>query len=345
MVRILYCCFLEDIVAESLFRQHSAALGSTYADVENHALAQGEALIGTPGTVSVRKNTAGARFHVRQYYDHDGRKRDQYLGAAPGDPAVDATIKDWVRRIHEAKDVLASVRLLAREGYSTLAPKHFAAIAALSNRGIFAAGAVLIGTHAFEVIANRMGLRAAARATEGVDIARPAKLALDRTPKGALLEMLRPQSFKEKGRSRFTFDLLVPAAGNEIQIEAVPELKANATALPHLRYLIARTQDGAVISKHGVAAVRVPLAGRFAIHKLVVSQLRTGRPQKGLKDQQQAAVLIAALGDLQPGALVEAYAGTPTSVRKHIRVGLRQIREMLARHPRGWEEIADVAKP
>ena len=39
MVRILYCCFLEDIVAESLFRQHSAALGSTYADVEKEVVA------------------------------------------------------------------------------------------------------------------------------------------------------------------------------------------------------------------------------------------------------------------------------------------------------------------
>lgn len=346
----------------SLYRQHSAALASAYADVENHALSQGETLVGTPGAISIRTNTAGARFHVRQYYDHDGRKRDQYLAAAPGDPAVDATIEEWGRRIAEANDILRSVRLLAREGYSTLAPKHFAAIATLSNHGIFKAGAVLVGTHAFEVIANRMGIRAAAFATEDVDIARPAKLALEKAPKGGLLELLResgidfvdvpgmghadpPTRFKEKGRSRFTFDLLVPASGNEIQIESVPELKAHATALPYLRYLIAQTQDGAVMSKHGVAAVRVPLPERFALHKLIVAQLRTGRPQKSIKDQQQAAALIAALGELHPGALLEAYEGTPTSVRKHIRTGLRQIQPALTGHQRGWQEIADVAKP
>jgi hypothetical protein len=87
--------------------------------------------------------------------------------------------------------LISSVRLLAREGYSTLTPKHFAAIAPLSNHGVFEAGAVLVGTHAFEVFVNRLGIRVAAFATEDVDVARPGKLALVRIPKGGLLELLR----------------------------------------------------------------------------------------------------------------------------------------------------------
>lgn len=346
-------------MAAPLYRPHSAALAVTYQDVENHALSQGETLVGTPGAISERRNADGTRYYVRQYYDHDRTKRDQYL-VASSSPDAEHTIAGWKRRIEEANGVLSSVRLLAREGYSVLSPKHLAALAPLSNRGVFEAGALLVGTHAFEVIANRLGIRVAVFSTEDIDLARPGKLALERVPKDGLLEVLRESgidfvdvpalkrsdpstSFKEKGRSRFTFDLLVPAAGDEIEIRPVPELKAHATALPYLRYLISESQTGAAISNHGVASVRVPLAERFALHKLVVAQIRHGRPEKSAKDLKQAAALIAALGEMQPGALEQAYARTPVSGRKHIRKSLFQIRESLAAHPQSWEAVAPFA--
>src|SRR5215203_561138 len=85
--RILYFLLLEDTrMAVALYRPHSPALAAAYGDVENHARNQGTPLLGTPGSVSIRKNATGVRFYVRQYYDFDGRKRDQYLGpvATPG---------------------------------------------------------------------------------------------------------------------------------------------------------------------------------------------------------------------------------------------------------------------
>jgi hypothetical protein len=346
-------------VATPLYRQHSAALAATYQDIENHALAQGEALVGTPGAISLRRNAAGAGFYVRQYYDHDRAKRDQYL-ASEGAADAQRLVADWKRRIDDAKGILASVRLLSREGYSILGPKHLAAIAPLSNHGVFEAGAVLVGTHAFEVIVNRLGIRVASFATEDVDVARPGKLALAKPAQGGLLELLResgidfvdvpalnrrdpPTSYKERGRSRFTFDLLVPAAGNEIAIQPVPELKAHATALPYLRYLLGETQVGAALSNHGVASVRIPIAERFALHKLVVAQVRQGRPEKSAKDLRQAAALIAALGELQPGALEEAYGRTPVSSRRHIRKSLGMIRGSLDPHPQAWEALSAFA--
>lgn len=343
-------------MAAGLYQRHSEALAVTYSNVENHALSQGEALVGTPGSVSERTNASGARFFVRQYYDHERVKRAQYLASVDA-PDVDARIRDWRQRIDDAKDLLVSVRLLAREGYCVFAPKHFAAIAALSNNGLYEAGAILVGTHAFEVIVNRMGIRVAVFATEDVDLARPGTLAIRKPSAGGLLQLLRESgidfvtvpaldprdpatSFKERGRSRFTFDLLVPASGEEMKIQAVPELKAHAMALPYLRYLLGDTQVGAALSNHGVCAVRIPLAERFALHKLLVAQLRKGRPEKSAKDLRQAAALIAALGELQPGALEEAYAKTPISCRKHIRKSLQMIRASLDPHPQAWESVA-----
>jgi hypothetical protein len=353
---------LEDTaVAGALYRRHSAGLAATYADIENHALNQGEVLVGTPGSVTLRENATGAMFYVRQYYDHEGRKKDQYISGSVDSPETLAQVAAWRSRIEEAKDILKTVRLLAREGYATLTPKHLATLAPLSRHGLFEAGAILVGTHAFEVIVNRLGIRAEAFATQDIDIARAAKLALENVPDGGLLELLRESGidfvdalrlnhaepatrFMERGRSRFTVDLLVPASGAEAEIHPVPELKTHATALPHLRYLLGESQMGAAMSNHGVVAVRVPVAERFAIHKLLVSQLRTGRPEKSLKDRKQAAVLIAALGELHSGAIEAAFKATPVSSRKRIRKALDQIGDLLAPHPQALEEITRAAR-
>ena len=89
---------------------------------------------------------------------------------------------------------------------------------------------------------------------------------------------------------------------------------------------------------------RLAEAPQFALHKLIVSQLRIGRPEKSLKDLAQAAALIAALGENHPGAIESAFAKTAISTRKHIRKSLMQIRAKLEPHPRAWEEAAAVAK-
>lgn len=340
----------------ALYQLHSRGLAATYADLENHARAQGQVLHGTPGSIRLLENAGGTRFYARQYYDYDKVKRSQYLVAADAAEADEMVAAARVR-ISETNDVIASSRLLAREGYSTLTPKQFATIASLANHGLFKAGVVLIGTHAFGAIVNRMGIRAAVFPTEDIDIASPSRLALPPDGANDLLTMLRdsgidfvevppldhkkPSStFKERGRSRFTFDLLVPAAGSEAAVEAVPELGVHATSLPYLRYLLGESQPGAVLSSHGAVAVRLPVPERFALHKLLVSRLRVGRTAKSLKDLEQAALLIAALGETQTGALEAAFTATPTSSRSHIRKSLAEIRKMLAAHPQAWESVA-----
>lgn len=344
-----------------LYARHDAALAATYADIENHALNQDAILVGTPGAISLRANATGTRYYVRQFYDFDGTKRDQYLVQADA-PGADTVVEQWRRRLDEGKALRDSVRLLSREGYATLDRKPFAALASVAAHGLFRGGGMLLGTHAFGVILNRLGVRSAVFATEDVDIGRPSRLKLPAAvPEGGLLAMLRESgidfvgvprwehgapstSYKERGRSRFTFDLLVPSSEEEAHTVEVPELHAHATALPYLRYLVSQSQPGAVLSNHGVSAVRVPLPERFAIHKLLVSQLRAGVPEKSRKDRAQASVLIAALGELQPGALESAFSKTPVSKRRDIRKSLELIRSPLEAHPQAWQEMASAAK-
>lgn len=58
---------------------------------------------------------------------------------------------------------------------------------------------------------------------------------------------------------------------------------------------------------------------RYAIHKLVVSQLRTKTSTKSAKDLRQAATILEALEELFPGAIAAAMTAVPTSAHKHLR--------------------------
>ncbi len=87
----------------------------------------------------------------------------------------------------------------------------------------------------------------------------------------------------------------------------------------------------------------MPLAERFAVHKLIVSQLRTGRGAKSDLDVLQAAVLCAALAEFQPGAVESAVADVPVKARKHLRRAIPMVVCHLdPAHPRAIEELTGV---
>jgi len=290
-----------------LFTFHSRGLTATYADLENQALAQGEAPLTTPGSVLVRTNAGGFRFYALQQYDHDGERQESYLAGPIGDRDAEETAARARQRISELRDVLASIRLLVREGYLSLERKHYLAIAALANHGFFAGGGMLVGSHAFEAMLNRMAIRASGFPTTDVDVARPAKLKL-----------------------------------KEWRTLHVPELKAHALTAPYFRYLVSESQPGVVMSPIGCTAVRIPVPERFAVHKLLVSQLRIGKSEKAQKDLRQAAIVIAALAELQPGTIAEAFAKTPVSARSKIVRSMTAARPLLADHPVALEEIDSI---
>ncbi|HEX9645916.1 MAG TPA: GSU2403 family nucleotidyltransferase fold protein, partial [Alphaproteobacteria bacterium] len=212
-----------------LFTPHRRALTVLYADLESHALGQHEVFVGTAGSVIERKNASGFRFYAHQFYDGEGRKRERYLAGPVGDPKADAAAADLRERIKELKEIVPSLRLLGREGFNLVDARTYATLASLHNHGVFGAGGMLIGSHAYGVLLNRLGVRATPYATEDIDVARREALAFEKQPEQGLLDMLKdsgisfvevpslnrkkpPTSFKQRGRSRFHVDLLVPSA-------------------------------------------------------------------------------------------------------------------------------------
>lgn len=340
-----------------LYEQHEQAYCSQFANVEQAAATQDKVLMGAPGTVIEHKRDAGI-YYGRQYMGPDGKRQEENLGGPKGDPDIEANVQHVRQRIDLGKDLIARVRDLGKLGFQLADNKTYATVGVLYNYGLFDAGAMLVGSHAYAVILNSLGIKAVSYETEDIDIARRHQLALGKLPEGGLLAMLKetginfvpvpsmkrgeaPTSYTEAGRSRFHVDLLVPSADNTFPTVAVAELNAHATGLPYLAYLLGQAQTGTLISRHGAVPVRVPDPARFAIHKLLVSRLRTHTVIKSRKDVRQACVLLAMLGEHRTGEIEDACAELPRSSRALVRRSLPEVEElMLTHHEAGFDELS-----
>jgi hypothetical protein len=341
----------------SLTAPHERALTLLFSELASSAARDPEAFLGSPGSLAERINETGTRYWVHRYSDAAGRRKEAYLGKSD-DPAVGARVAELRERIAAGNSAIASVRLLARAGFATVDRKAYSSLASLHNHGLFQAGALLIGSHAYGALLNALGVRAAAYATEDIDIARRAQLALSGVP--PFLEMLRETgleffpvpalhrsapstSFAARGGTRLRVDLLVPSPDEGYPTVPVPELGAHAKGLPYLAYLLGTSQEIPVLSPHGVVMVRVPTPERLAVHKLIVSQLRHTASTKPDKDLRQAATLIEALADRFPSAVEEAVGALPKSA---VRYGARAVKALEHHLPSSsesaWDELRSL---
>jgi hypothetical protein len=337
----------------TLTTPHERVLTLLFSELESAVAVDRVAFLGTPGALTERAN--GTNFWVHRYSDALGRRVETYLGKAD-EPETLIKADALRERIEAANAIISQVRLLARARFATVDRKAYYTLASLHNHGLFRAGALLIGSHAYGALLNALGAKAVAYTTEDVDSARREELALPEVP--PFLEMLRatgikffevPQldcrepstSFAEPGGSRLRVDLLVPTRGDDYPTIAVPELKAHAKGLPYLAYLLGASQELPILSPHGAVLVRVPLPERYAIHKLIVSQLRAKTSGKPEKDLRQAATLIEALVERFPGSVEDALGAVPKSASRYLKRALEALKRHLPETAEAaWEALA-----
>jgi hypothetical protein len=108
----------------------------------------------------------------------------------------------------------------------------------------------------------------------------------------------------------FSVDVLCPLRGRvRGSLTALKALRGNAQVLRFLDFLLYREINAVALYGSGVP-VNVPAPERYALHKLIVSQLRieTAASQaKSRKDLQQADSLIRVLAADRPDELREAW--------------------------------------
>jgi hypothetical protein len=199
-------------------------------------------------------------------------------------------------------------------------------VRALAESGVFDAGGVLVGTHAFTVLGNLLGVRWGAGSLRTIDVASVVDRDIDvaipdsSADVPSVLESLdmgflpappldpkQPStSFKVRKQS-LRVDLLCPKRGKTDRPVFVSRFNAAAQPLPYLDYVLEMPEKALSIDR-GAALVNVPAPARFALHKLVVAPRRPASFQtKAEKDVKQAALVLEVLVDQRPGDLRIAW--------------------------------------
>ena len=230
-------------------------------------------------------------------------------------------------------------------------------IKALADAGLFRLGGILVGTHAFLVLGNVLGVRwSFSTRTQDIDIAAATSLAVALPPLDAdfpsVLDGLTlgflpvpaldsrdaSTSYKVRGRE-LRVDFLTAAHGRaRTKPVSIPRLGLSAKPMELLDYLM----DGSISTiavNGGATIVNVPDAARLALHKLAVASRRPLAEQpKAAKDRAQATALLERLHADRPGDIAaalsiarERFPSTFNSIRKAAqRLPDSEIRELLA---------------
>jgi hypothetical protein len=250
------------------------------------------------------------------------------------------------RRLQSLHDALVA------SGATPETPASTRVLELLAGAGFFRAGAVLVGTRAFGVLAARSGFRASALARTqdidveidpGVALAFPRDAARDlpsllEGEDGPFVPMpgidpRRPStSFRIRGRE-LRVDFLTPMRGRESEKPVVLRgMNIAATPLRSLEYLLEASGRAVAVGTRPVL-VRVPHPGRFALHKLALCSRRVAESStKSRKDRAQAAMLIEALLEDRPTDLEAAASalGRHRSLLRAARGEAARLEERLA---------------
>ena len=197
----------------SLYQEFSAAAQTAFAGVDDAARQADlkRSVADLPGGFA-KKNVSGRAYWYYQVKTPDGLLRQSYVG--PDDAPTQALIQrhaDPAAKL--ARQQMVRITRAAIElGCADIPPKHARVIERLADSGLFSAGAILVGTHAFLAYQNILGVRWSAgtatldlefaHAGRNVSLALPENLELDTKATIESLEMgftpnQRNKSFKK----------------------------------------------------------------------------------------------------------------------------------------------------
>jgi hypothetical protein len=222
----------------------------------------------------------------------------------------------------------ALVAMLIAGGAASVGRDEARLFELLERVGVFLVGGAVVGSHAFGIYANMLGVSWSSESTRtaDVDVAADPNLLIGVTDapvdlRAALLDSgmgffevpalnrKHPStSYAIRGR-QLRVDLLTPMCGKTTSVPVVIRaLGVPAEPVRFLDYLLEATEPAVVVARAGVL-VNVPTPARYALHKLVTLQRRPAAFQtKALKDFAQARQLLEVLSGDRPGDVALAWA-------------------------------------
>lgn len=245
-------------------------------------------------------------------YRETGAERTRVIYVGPDNAQVQALVEKFRRERNPkalAPQALAAINL----GCAAVAPKHFRLIKRLSEYGLFRAGALLVGTHAFSAYGNLLGVRwrdAAAtldvdfaHAGRNVSVALPSDLDVDVHDALQSLEMgLLPISeldgsigsqYRNPGDAELRVDFLTTRGRSNKPVK-IPALNVALEPLKFMEFALEDTTQACIFGRTGACMANLPVPERYAAHKLVVYGERpVAQRTKATKDLLQVAALIS----------------------------------------------------
>ncbi|MBI3815403.1 MAG: hypothetical protein HY279_13190 [Nitrospinae bacterium] len=275
------------------------------------------------------KTVKSESYYYFQYSDPGGITRQVYIGKKS--LVLDKMVKQYLEEREEFKEDIGHIQRLCAQmragGMIITDMASSRVIKSFADSGVFALKGVLVGTHAFTVLGNLLGVRwkGAGLKTNDIDIAGESvvNIALPdiQTDIPKILENLQmgfipipplnlkdpSTSFRIRGKS-LRVDFLTPVVKpTRTGAIYIPRFNVAAQPMRFLDYLIENPERGIVINGGGIL-VNVPAPGRFAFHKLIVTQERPlSMHGKADKDLIQAAQVFSVLIDERPGDLLLAW--------------------------------------
>jgi hypothetical protein len=214
-------------------------------------------------------------------------------------------------------------------GGNEAAFKHFRIMRRLAEYGMFRAGGVLIGTHAFLAMGNVLGVRwGAGQFTQDVDfahsgkhlsVALPSNLKVDVHDALTSLEMgLLPiatfeseigAQYRNPTDPELRVDFVAPEHRQTGKVIASASLNIALQPLKFIEFSLEDVTQGLIVSRQGPVMVNLPHPARYAVHKLIVYGERPLRERtKATKDLQQAACLASYYLAREPDVFALAWA-------------------------------------
>lgn len=301
------------------------ALQTAYQDLlESHKMQTVPDLCGAPFLKN--QGAQGGYWYARRRIG--SRVVDRYIGR--NTPEIRERIEKAKHDIEDQKaferSCTALVAQLRAAGLPALDRNIGKVLSAIARVGTFRLGGTLVGTHAFRLYSAELGVRLddnTTVTTRDVDTEafESIKIAIGEEVNSVLAGALKdlklspvtnfvckhkPTRWAMQGGETI-IDFITPKTLKSSDVLTLGPPDVYAQALPFLNFLIADPIPAVGLYRSGVL-VQIPTPERYAIHKLIVAQRRTGDLQtKTRNDFTQARNLIRILSEDRPYTLREAY--------------------------------------
>lgn len=270
----------------------------------------GNALSGIAGSFHTLQRKGKAYWYFS--YREAGVERSRVIYVGPDNAQVRALVEKF-RSERNPKALTPQALAAINLGCVAIAPKHFRVIKRLTEYGLFRAGAVLVGTHAFLAFGNMLGVRwhdatatldvDLAHAGRNVSVALPADIEVN--VHGALqsLEMgLLPiteldgsigTQYRNPVDAELRVDFLTSRTRTNKPV-TVPALNVALESLKFMEFSLEGSAQACVFGRTGACTVNLPAPERYAVHKLLVYGERpVAQRTKATKDLLQVAALAS----------------------------------------------------